>query len=208
MDWIYYILLATVGVFGVAMNIVGLPGNWILVLMLAGYAYLTGWGVYVGPWGLGAVVVLGLLGELGEFVAGGAGAKKAGGSKRGVIGAIVGGFLGAIFLSIIPIPIISQIVGACAGAFIGAFVVEYLIEPDAVRSTNIGIGAAKGRLWGIAIKLTFGLAMLLATLVTAFPVGRATPVAAESVTTPDRTPLDFQPATQPVTQPAELPLER
>src|SRR5690606_21726690 len=133
-----------IGGTGVLLNIVGLPGNWILVLAMAAYAYLTGWDVHVGVWALGSVVAIGLLGEVAEFVAGGAGAKSAGGTKRGMVGAIVGGFLGAIFLSVIPVPVISQIIGACAGAFIGAFVVEYAIQPEVGRSSAIGWGAAKG----------------------------------------------------------------
>lgn len=193
MDWLWYILLAVVGIFGVLLNIVGLPGNWLLVLAMAVFAWATGWDVYVGPWALASVVVIALLGELAEFVAGGAGAKSAGATKRGMAGAIIGGFLGAIFLSIIPLPIISQIVGACAGAFIGAFVVEYLIEPNAGRSTAIGIGAAKGRLWGIVIKLTVGLLMLIVALMTAFPVGTS-PM-------PVITPMTTQPASMPSTAP-------
>ncbi len=198
MAWVYYITFALVGFFGILMNIVGLPGNWILVLAMAGYAWLTGWDVYVGIWALGSVMVLGLAGEAAEFIAGGAGAKSAGGTKRGMVGAIVGGFLGAIFLSIIPVPIVSQIIGACAGAFIGAFVVEFAIQPHIGRSTTIGWGAAKGRLWGILIKLLFGFIMLAVALMTALPVGAPPPPALQSPATP------APPTTEPATPPAEL----
>ena len=54
------------------------------------YAWLTGLNNYVGTTSLIVLVVIGLLAELVEFLAGSAGAKKAGGSKRAAVGAIVG----------------------------------------------------------------------------------------------------------------------
>src|SRR6185503_18261826 len=107
-----------------------------------------------------------------------AGSKSAGGRKRGMIGAIVGGFLGAIFLSIIPIPIVSQIVGACLGAFIGAALMEYT-DKDIQHSMRVGVGAAKGRLWGILSKLLFGCLMLIVAVFAALPIG--TPAVASTV---------------------------
>lgn len=198
MYWVYYAILVIVSSFGVLLNIAGLPGNWLLVLAMAGYAYLTGWQIHIGYWSLSIVVALGLAGEVAEFVAGGTGARNAGGTKRGVTGAIIGGFLGAIFLSIIPIPIVSQIIGACAGAFIGAFVVEYLIEPQTKRSASIGWGAAKGRLWGILIKLLFGLLMLGVLVFAALPLG-STPGSTTALPAPSSPANPALPATAPTT---------
>src|SRR5690348_13712796 len=105
MDWIYYLLLLVVLLTGLLINVLGLPGLWLMVAGFGGYALLTRWGNYVGWPSLIALIVIGLIAEAVEFLAGAAGSRAAGARRRGMIGAIVGGFLGAIFLSIIPIPI-------------------------------------------------------------------------------------------------------
>src|SRR4051812_35671860 len=144
MHIVYYLILLIVMLLGLAINVLGLPGLWLMVAALGGYAIATGWNVYVGWPSLIALVLLATLAELAEFFAGAAGSKAAGGRTRGMIGAIVGGFLGAIFLSIIPIPVVAQVVGACLGAFVGAAVMEFY-DKDWRHSMRVGVGAAKGR---------------------------------------------------------------
>jgi uncharacterized protein YqgC (DUF456 family) len=157
-----------------------------------------------------AIIVLALLAEAAEFLAGAAGSKAAGGRKRGMIGAIVGGFLGAIFLSIIPIPIVAQIIGACLGAFIGAAVME-LSDKGAAHSLRVGVGAAKGRFMGIISKLGFGIAMLVVALWAGFPAG-GTAMTASSLSAPAAPPappaLPTSSATRATTttSPASLPV--
>jgi uncharacterized protein len=197
MDWIYYIALLVVLVFGLFVNILGLPGLWVMVAGYVVYAWVTGWNVYVGWKSLIAIFVLAVLAELVEFFAGAAGSKAAGGRKRGMIGAIVGGFLGAIFLSVIPIPIVAQVIGACLGAFLGAAVMEYS-DRDAAHSLRVGIGAAKGRFVGIVSKLGFGIAMFIVALVAGFPVS-STPANI-------RVGRGFMPATTQQSTPATMPL--
>ena len=204
MDWIYYLLLIVVLLTGLLLNILGLPGLWLMVAAFGGYALLTRWENYVGWPSLIALVVLGLLAELVEFLAGAAGSKSAGGRRRGMIGAIVGGFLGAIFLSVIPILVVSQIVGACLGAFLGAAIMEYT-DRDMAHSLRVGVGAAKGRLWGILSKLAFGCVMLIVAIVAALPIGgpsTLTSAAPATVPTPATAP-STAPATQATTAPAE-----
>lgn len=187
MDWIYYISLLIILLTGLFVNIIGLPGNWIMILAVVGYGWVTDWG-YSGWWTLGILLFLALLAELVEFIAGGAGAASAGGTRRGIAGAIVGGILGGFFLTfLLPIPLLGTIVGACAGAFLGAMIVEYAIEPDVTKSLLIGWGAAKGRLWGIVSKLLFGFLMLLVAMIATLPLGDraiATPAAAPATTAP------------------------
>jgi uncharacterized protein len=115
--------------------------------------------------------VFALVAEIVEFMAGSAGAAKAGASKRAMLGAVVGGLLGGFFFTFVPIPVISTIVGVCLGAFAGAAVTELLIFQDVNRSVRVGFGAAKGRFYGMVSKLAFGIVMLLVALVAAFPIG-------------------------------------
>ena len=195
MHWLYYLILAFVLVIGWFANLFGLPGLWLMVAGLAGYAWATGWDVFVGWPSMIALIVLGLIAEILEFAAGAAGSKAAGGRKRGMIGAVVGALLGGIFLSFIPVPIVSTIVGACLGAFIGAAVMEFY-DRDLTHATRVGIGAAKGRFMGIVIKGTIGLIMLIIAMFAAVPL---------AVSQRSTTASTVVPTTTPSTTPTTLP---
>src|SRR3954470_23043571 len=125
MPWLWYLLLLTVQVFGLLFTALGLPGLWVMVAAVAGYAWVTTFNVYVGWPGLLTVLALAVVAEIAEFAAGSAGAKQAGGSRRAMVGAIVGALIGGfLFTPLVPIPIVGTIFGVCAGAFVGAALVE------------------------------------------------------------------------------------
>ncbi len=171
MVWLWYILLILLMLAGLFINILGLPGLWLLVSAVAGYAWLTGFDVYVGWASLSTLVGLGVAAEIVEFVAGGAGAKSAGGSKRAMMGAIVGALIGGIFLSILPIPIISTIFGACLGAFLGATAAELSVRGGRLtHAARVGTAAAKGRFWGIVYKSAVGCIMFVVGVIAAIPL--------------------------------------
>jgi uncharacterized protein YqgC (DUF456 family) len=166
---LYYLLLLAVLLVGLFISILGLPGLWLMVAGAWLYAWMTGVGHYIGWTSLWILFALAVAAEIVEFAAGAAGARKAGGLGRSVVGAVVGAMLGGVFLSFIPIPVISTIVGVCLGAFIGASAMEYTGHGDIAQSMRVGAGAAQGRFYGIAAKLAFGLLIGLITLITAFP---------------------------------------
>jgi uncharacterized protein YqgC (DUF456 family) len=171
--WGYY-LYASLLVIGCAvawlLNLVALPGNWIIVGGAALFAWLlpveVGRGV---SWKLVVVLaVLALVGELIEFAAGAAGAAKKGASRRAVVlsmvGAIVGSVAGVIAGAPIPIPIIGPLVtailGGAAGAFGGAYLGEAWKGRDEQARTAAGRGAFFGRIWGTVGKFAVGAVML------------------------------------------------
>src|SRR5688572_28922038 len=120
MDWLLYIALALVLFMGLFLNLVGLPGLWLMVAGHAIYAWIT-YPSHAGWESLVALLVLAALAELAEFLAGAAGSKSAGGTYRSAGGAILGGIVGGIVGQIfIPIPIIGAVLGACLGSFAGA----------------------------------------------------------------------------------------
>jgi hypothetical protein len=45
------------------------------------------------------------------------------------------------------------------------------IVGDAGHAGRVGWGAAKGRFWGIVVKLVFGIIIFIFTAVAAFPIG-------------------------------------
>lgn len=176
MDWLLYISLALALGFGLFLNILGLPGLWLMVAAHAAYAWAT-WPRFAGWESLVALLVLALLAELAEFLAGAAGSKTAGGTLRSAMGAICGGIVGGIAGQIlIPIPILGAVAGACIGSFLGAAALESThvkadVETTAMhwdRARRVGWGAFKGRLAGIVLKSGFGLVMLIVSLWTAW----------------------------------------
>ncbi|HET6247380.1 MAG TPA: DUF456 domain-containing protein [Tepidisphaeraceae bacterium] len=167
LHWIYYFLLAAVLVGGLYLALLNAPGLWLMVAATLGYALLTHF-AYAGLKTLIVIVVLGLIAELIDFLAAGAGAKKAGASKRGFYGAVIGGILGGIFLTV-AIPGVGVIIGVCAGTFAGAIIGELWGGTEVEKSLRIGAGAAWGRLLGILTKLLFGCMVLCIVLIAAMP---------------------------------------
>lgn len=171
MVWLYYTCLVLLQLTGLLLTLLSLPGLWLMVGALAAYAWWTGFDKHTGWASLGTVLGLALVAEVVEFLAGAAGSAKAGGTKRAMAGSIVGGLVGAIVLTpLIPIPVVGTIAGLCLGTFGGAFLTELYIRRDPQHSAGVGLGAAKGRLWGVAIKLLFGAVIFLVIAVTALPL--------------------------------------
>jgi uncharacterized protein YqgC (DUF456 family) len=112
-------------------NVLGLPGNW-LMLICATLYWL--WmpedtTAAIGTTLLLVLAGLAVLGEVLELMAGSAGVSKAGGTRRSAIYAILGSIGGAIvgFVVGVPIPVVGSLVGslllgslgAMAGAMLG-----------------------------------------------------------------------------------------
>ena len=109
-----------------------------------------------------------------------------------MIGAVIGGLLGAIFLSFILFFPIGTIAGACIGCFVGAGAVELAVRRDVGQSVHVGVLAAWGRLQGIVAKILISIAMLCIGAWAALPMHVTSPAAS----TPLRT---TAPSTLPTT---------
>lgn len=172
-----FVVLAALLLCGLALTLMTLPGLWLMVASAAGYALLTGF-QYVGWKTLIVLLIWAGIAEVVEITSSGTGAKKAGGGRPGLWGALIGGIIGGIWLSFVPVPIISTLIGVCIGTFLGATVGEFAFGKHIGHSAWIGLGAAKGRLVGTFVKLGFGVVMLIVTLVMALPYGGRKPVKA------------------------------
>ena len=168
MVYLFAVLLAIVNVGGLVAVLVGLPGTW---LMLAGTALFAWWGWdegVIGGWTLLVLLVLALVGELVEFVAGMAGAERAGGGWRGSLGALLGGVVGALAGCLVPVPVLGVLLGSCVGAGAGAWLLERRAGKTADTSRRIGWGAGVGRLWGTLVKLGLGVVIWIVATVASF----------------------------------------
>ncbi|MEX2015315.1 MAG: DUF456 domain-containing protein [Candidatus Hydrogenedentales bacterium] len=144
---------------GLLLDLVGLFGNWIILLAITAAMLLTGFEHFTW-WTVGILLVLAILGEVLETIAAGMGAARFGGGKGAITAAVVGCIAGAILGSPI-LPIIGTILGACLGAFAAAALYEYLMMDRTVgQAMNVGFGAAAGKVAGIFLKFFVGLIML------------------------------------------------
>jgi uncharacterized protein YqgC (DUF456 family) len=149
------------------LNLFGLPGNWFIVTATVLYAWLVPDAPSNLRWiVVGVVVLLAVLAEIVEFGASAAGVKRAGGSRRGAMLALVGSMVGAtmgLFVGI-PIPIVGSVIGAIVfaglGAMFGAFIGEAHKGRSFEQSWNVGHAAFWGRVVGTVGKIAIGAAMV------------------------------------------------
>ena len=157
------ILLVVVAFACWALNVIGLPGNWLIVALAATYAYFMPdeRRLDISILSVVGLLALAVLGEAIEFLAGALGASKAGASKRGMALALVGSLMGGIAGIFVPIPIIGPIVCASLGALAGAVLGEQWKGRDLDESLSIGQAAFWGRLIGTLGKILVGCVMLV-----------------------------------------------
>jgi len=176
---------ATFAFFGAltaATVLVGLPGTWMLLLLavileLADGYLLGGAGTATAPvtfgwWLIGGGVAMAVVGEVLDLAAGALGAKQGGASRRGVLGAFLGGMGGALFGTfLLPIPLVGTLVGALAGTFFGALVGE-MNDPEQKRSADEALkpaaAATIGRVLGTIGKAGIASVVWMVLSVAAF----------------------------------------
>jgi len=160
------ILLSVLAISAWMANILGLPGNWVIVATALGCAW---WVPETRSWNLSwylaaAILAVAIVGEALEFAASAVGASRLGGSKRGVvlsiIGSITGAIVGLFFGSAIPIVgnVIASLLLGASGAFAGAMLGERWAGKDWNASIEIGGAAFWGRLLGTVGKAVCGTA--------------------------------------------------
>jgi uncharacterized protein len=115
------------------------------------------------------VTVIVLLLSVGvDFLASYLGAKQAGASKWGQIGAVVGFVLGILgFLPALPFggPLLGMLIGPLLGAIIG----EYLYRKELQPAIKAGIGIVVGSIVGNLLQGLLAIAAVVVFLVTTWP---------------------------------------
>jgi uncharacterized protein YqgC (DUF456 family) len=167
--YVYLVLLLILNACWLGLVFFYLPGNWLMVLTTAGFAWWQWERGLFSPWTLGAVAVLALAGEIVEFFAGFGGAKKAGAglwaSLAAIGGALVGAFAGTF---LIPIPFLGTLLGGCIGAGLGTWAVERLCGRHPDQSLRSGVGAGAGALIGTLVKVMIGVLIWIVIAAAAF----------------------------------------
>jgi uncharacterized protein YqgC (DUF456 family) len=167
-----YLLLALfvlLNTLSLGLVLIGLPGNWMMVIFTWALA-LWQWDQHLfGLPVLIAIIILAGFGELMEFLAGAVVVRKVGGTRRAAVGAILGALVfGIVGTMLIPIPIFGSIIGACMGAFLGAWFFEFSGGKAMNESIRSGLGAGLGHFIGLNMKLIAGTIIWITVTIAAF----------------------------------------
>ena len=155
------LLLAATSVVGLLLIPFGLPGLWVILLGILGYAWLTDFRTFTA-WLLALAIGLAMLGELIEAWIGFHLAQRYGGSSRAGWGALLGGLVGAMVG--VPVPLIGSVIGGFVGAFAGAALFEYTRARRSGVAAKAGWGAVLGRAAGAGVKTALGVVMAVGAL--------------------------------------------
>ena len=169
---IYAALLVVMLVGVIGSFIPGLPGASLILGAIAVWGIFNGFNT-VG-WALGVAIVVLLLSIATDAIASYVGAKQAGASNWGQIGAMVGLVLG--FLGLLPaLPFGGPLVGMLFGPLLGAFVGEFIYRQDLKLGPRVqvafkaGIGIIVGSLVGNLIEGFLAIAAVVVFLFTTWP---------------------------------------
>jgi uncharacterized protein len=138
---------------------IGLGGNFILLGAALLVAIITRFQA-ITLVALIVMLVVVVLGEIIESMLGSYMAYKFGATRYGMIGAFVGGILGAVAGTPI-LPIIGSIAGSFIGAAIGAVLLEYYHQRKIDSSLPAGWGALLGKLASSVVKMCIGVGIAI-----------------------------------------------
>jgi uncharacterized protein YqgC (DUF456 family) len=139
--------------------LLGLPGTFLIVVAALAYAWATGF-AGVTWWTIGWLLLLAVIGEGIEFLAGAAGAAGERPSRRVMIAAILGGVIGGL----VGTPLlfgVGSLLGALLGAFTGAALAVLSEGGTMDTALSAGLAAFRGRLLGFVLKAAVAVAMLV-----------------------------------------------
>jgi uncharacterized protein len=163
---LYWLLVAlmVVGIIGAVVP--GIPGSSLILTAIAIWGILHGFGDLALPLAIAVLVLLLSIGI--DFLAAYWGAKRAGASRWGQIGAIVGLLLG--FFGLLPaLPVGGPLLGLLIGPLLGAIIGEYLYRKDLNLAVRAGIGIVVGSLIGNLIQGVLAIAAVAVFLFSTLP---------------------------------------
>jgi uncharacterized protein len=133
----------------------GLPGLWLMVVLLAvglvtGSVSWTLWLVLAGVAGASEVAEFYLLKKIGD---------RYGASRSAFWGAIVGGLVGVLIG--VPIPVIGSLLAGLIGTFVGGGLVTLLETRSVGEASRVGAGVVLARTMAVGLKVGAGVLILV-----------------------------------------------
>ncbi len=143
---------------GTIMSCIALSGTWLIAAAAAVAALLPGermpgW-LLVGVFALISAAVEGV-----EFLAGYWGVRRREGSRLASFVALVGGLVGMVAGTLIPIPFFGPVIGMIAVSFVLVYAVEHHRLQEASKAAHIAAGAVVSRVAVILLKVGTTLGM-------------------------------------------------
>lgn len=165
---VIYWLLVVVMVAGVIGSVIpAVPGVGLIAVAIIVWGAIKGFGTVAISLGVAIAVLLISTGV--DFLATFWGAKKAGASRWGQIGAIVGLVAGVLgFLPALPVG--GPILGLLIGPFLGAFIGELLHRRQPKQALKAALGVVVSSLLGNLVQGLLALATFITFLVTTWPL--------------------------------------
>lgn len=169
---LYWILIAVMLVGIVGAYVPGIPGPSLILVAILVWTVVNGFQVAWAP--IIAIFVILILSAGVEFLATYWGAKQAGASQWGQIGALIG--LGLGFFGLLPaLPIGGPLLGILVGPLLGAIIGEFLYRRElpfderTKQSVKAGIGVVVGSLLGNLIEGLLAIAAVIIFVVSTWP---------------------------------------
>jgi uncharacterized protein YqgC (DUF456 family) len=131
----------------VALIPLGLPGLWLIVVMVFGMSLggLVSWTTALVIAGIAAAA------EAAEFLVLSRLGRRYGASRRAFWGAVIGGMAG-LFVGL-PVPVVGSVVTAFLGTFAGAGLVTWMETASLGRSARVGWGVLLARTLAVGLKV-------------------------------------------------------
>jgi len=165
---LYWLLVALMAVGVIGAVVPTIPGVSLIVIAIVIWGAVNGFAT-VG-FSLAVAVVVLLLSIAVDLLATYWGAKRAGASLWGQLGAIVGLLIG--FLGLLPaLPVGGPLLGIVLGALLGALIGEFLYRHDLRLAAKAALGVIVGSLIGNLIQGILALGVVITFLVTTWPTG-------------------------------------
>lgn len=164
---LYWLLIAIMAVGVIGSVVPALPGSSLVLAAILLWGVLTGFskiGIALGV----AIAVL-ILSTTVDFLATFWGAKKAGVSRWGQIGAMVG--LVAVIFGLLPPALVvgGPIIGLLIGPFLGALIGEFLYRRNIKQALKAAVAVVASSLIGNLIQGVLALVAVIVFMVTTWP---------------------------------------
>ncbi len=168
LNLLWAILLCASLACGWLLTLLGMPGNWLMVLAAVIYSWAVPPDARLGMSNTAVITLAGLAiaGEVIELAAGALGVAKVGGSRRSGVLALVGSVIGGVIgMGVgLPVPIIGSMLAAVffagLGALGGAMLGEQWKGRGADHTWQVGKAAFWGRIFGTLAKTIIASVMV------------------------------------------------
>jgi uncharacterized protein len=161
---VYWLVITLMILCVVGAVIPALPGSSLILIAIIAWGFIKGsFDAISTPLIVTVMVLIVSVGV--DFLGGYIGAKKAGASNWGQIGALVGLVLG--FFGLLPaLPFGGPLIGMLFGPLLGAIIGEYLYQKDLGIAVKAGVGIIVGSLLGNLIQGLLALAAVFVFIIT------------------------------------------